>query len=154
MRPTIKDRLKRLQHSLPKRDMVTGQLYSKASDRTRRSRKVTMYGLFVSDHGTFLLRGHLFETKRTPRTAMQWYEWFREHYSHGPQGETDRAGILQDSILPGINARTGKIWRLYRIIGWVRGDKSKQTYDPPVSRRRNKKKSQRRKNGRSNIRRG
>lgn len=94
-------------------DPATAMLYTTATQLNRRYKKVTLFGLFVSDENTFLVRPHLFSSKKVARNAEEWNKWFQENYGK----------ILRDPILPGMENRTGgKQWRLYRVIGWVPND--------------------------------
>ena len=113
---SIASQIARIHRLAPKLDAKTGMLYSRRDQLTKHYKKVTLFGLFVSDENTFLIRPHLFETKRTKngRNAMQWRAWFRTHYGK----------ILRESILPGMGIRTNKFWRLYRLIGWAPNDYS------------------------------
>ena len=110
-REKIGKQLRRIRATHRKLDVATGMLHNTKRDLLLRQKKVTLIGLFVSDGNTFLIRPHLFQTK-TARNAVAWNAWFAEHYG----------GILRTTILPNMEKRTGKQWRLYRIIGWLRND--------------------------------
>lgn len=112
---TIKEQIDRIKRAHPKRDLATGMMYNRKPELLVKRRKITLVGLFVSDKRTFLLRPHLFETKKKGKNAVQWEAWLAEHYG----------GILRDSILPNMEKRTNKNWRLYRIIGWIAGDSTR-----------------------------
>lgn len=119
-----------------KLDAATGMLYTNAKQRRGRWRAIVLWSLFVSDEQTFLVRPHLFETKKSPRTAAQWHAWFEIHYGR----------VLPD-ILAGMNIRTEKFWRIYRVIGWTPGKRFNDYSQPNRSslpKRRNKTKPQRR----------
>lgn len=120
-RETIGAQIRRIQKLRPNRDEATGMLYKTRRELATKRKKITLIGLFVSDDNTFLIRPHLFESK-TARNAREWEQWFSEHYSvTGPNGEV---GIL-GNILSGMENRTGKQWRLYRIIGWLPDDSTR-----------------------------
>ena len=55
-RETIKQQIARIRRAYKKRDDVTGQLYNTAADLRRRQKKITLFGLFVSEENTFLIR--------------------------------------------------------------------------------------------------
>ena len=84
----------------------TGFFYNSKSELATKRHKYTVVGLFVSDENTFLVRPHVFERKEK-MTYKQFDAWLAEHYGK----------ILRDNILPGMEVRTDKQWRLYRIIG-------------------------------------
>ena len=113
-RETIGNQLKRIRRGFKRRNLATGQLYNTASDQRRKPKKITLLGLFVSDQKTFLIRPHLFEAKKA-RTATEWEAWLAVHYGT----------ILRNSIIPNMELRTEKQWRLYRLIGWVANDRAK-----------------------------
>lgn len=140
-RDTIKQQLDRIRKALPKRDLSTGQLYDGRLNRTKRHQKIVLYGLFVSDAGTFLIRPHIFESKKDARNAVEWNDWLSEKY-----------GEILPNILSGMEDRTGKQWRLYRIIGWIAGDNTR-LINSQTRTKRNKTKSKRRQNGRNSTRR-
>lgn len=132
-RVTIKQQLARIKKAVPNRNLKTGQMYKSANSQRGKFKTITMYGLFASDEGTFLIRPHVFNTKKDARTAAEWESYLAEHYGT----------ILRENILPGMESRTGKQWRLYRIIGWVRNDNTRLA-DTEARVPRNKKKRQRR----------
>jgi hypothetical protein len=108
-RETIRDQLLRVKRIGGKRDTATGLLYHNAAQKKKRSDAITLFGLFVSDAGTFMVRPHVFRSKE-PRSPRQWNEYLSDNYGT----------ILRESILPGMANRTdGKQWRLYRPIGWI-----------------------------------
>ena len=147
---TITAQISRIRRTLKFRDDATGMLYNTKSQLTTKRKKITLIGLFVSDEDTFLIRPHLFESN-TARNARQWEAWLSEHYRAAPIPGDSRVPILKN-ILDGMQNRTNKQWRLYRIIGWTPDDR---TWIVRAKTRgaRNKTKSQRRKNGRSSPRR-
>ena len=126
---TIGQQLKRISRLRLRFDAATGMMYNKPADLTRRRKAITLIGLFVSDSGTFLVRPHLFETKKTGRNAREWDAWLAENYGK----------ILRESIIDGMDRRTGKQWRLYRIVGWVANDNTR-TIRAKIHQKRNKKK--------------
>ncbi len=138
---TIGQQVKRIEAMKKNRDLDTGMLFNTRRELTTRRKKITLIGMFVSDENTFLIRPHVFETKEA-KNAVEWEAWMQGHY-----GE-----ILRDSILPGMELRTDKQWRLYRIIGWLADDNT-GLIRAKISSKRNKPKPQRRKNGRNSTRR-
>jgi len=138
---TIKRHLAQIREAYPKRDLSTGQLYRVAANLRKKNDKIVLWGLFVSDEGTFMVRPHIFEADK-PKTGAGWDAWFSEHYGK----------ILRDNILPGMEKRTGKQWRLYRVIGWTAGDNTKLN-NTAARKTRNKTKPKRRQNGRNSTRR-
>lgn len=112
-RESIGKQIKRIRALRPNRDDATGMLYKTRRELSVKRKKVTLIGAFVSDEGTFLIRPHLFESK-TARNATEWEQWFSEKY-----------GEILPNILDGMENRTGKQWRLYRIIGWMPDDSTR-----------------------------
>ncbi len=108
---TIGAQIKRIMATHNKLDRDTGMLYNSRRELAVKRKKITMLGLFVSDEGTFLVRPHLFR-RREKLDAAGWNNWLAENYGT----------ILRERLLPGMGDRTGKHWRLYRIIGWVAND--------------------------------
>lgn len=110
---TIGERVKHIRALHPRGPNKYGQLYKSAQTAQRKFQKVTLYTLFVSDGGsdgeeTYLLRNHLFESKKAKRTPAEWSAWFANNLS-----EVHRTGVL-----PGMSVRTGKAWSVLKIIGW------------------------------------
>jgi len=112
-RESIGTQIKRIQKLRPNRDAATGMLYKQRRELAVRRKKVTLVGMFVSDENTFLVRPHLFES-HTARNATEWTAWFQKKY-----------GEILPNILEGMENRTGKQWRLYRIIGWLPDDSTR-----------------------------
>lgn len=128
---TIKQQIDRIRRSLPNRDAATSMLYTNRNELRRKMKKITLYGLFVSDEGTFLVRPHVFKSN-DGRTASEWRVWFQREYGT----------ILRESILPNMEKRTGKQWRLYRTIGWK--NDNRRARNPKARTKRNKTKQKRR----------
>ena len=149
-RETIGAQIKRIKRIAKNRDDASGMLFNMRRQLTMKRKKITLIGLFVSDEDTFLIRPHLFESN-TPRNASEWGDWLAEHYTAKPDPENTRLPILTN-ILDGMQNRTGKQWRLYRIIGWLPDDRTR-IIRAKTHTERNKTKSQRRKNGRNRTRR-
>ena len=112
-RETIGAQIRRIMKLRPNRDEATGMLYKTRRELSTKRKKVTLIGLFVSDENTFLIRPHLFESK-TARNAREWEAWFADNY-----------GDILPQILGGMENRTGKQWRLYRVIGWMPDDSTR-----------------------------
>ena len=136
---TIKQQLDQIRRAFKQRDDATGMLYNTRAQLRRKMKKVTLWGMFVSDENTFLIRPHIFEAKEG-RNAVEWEQWFAEHYTT-VQGEDNRTPILTN-ILDGMENRTGKQWRLYRVIGWAADDNSR-VIRAKTRKKRNKTKSKR-----------
>ena len=147
---TIGAQINRIQRVAKFRDNATGMLYNTKSQLSVKHKKITLIGLFVSDEDTFLIRPHLFESK-VAYNAREWESWLSEHYRVADRSDDIRIPILQ-AILEGMENRTGKQWRLYRLIGWLPDD-STRIVRAKTRRTRNKTKSQRGKNGRNRTRR-
>ncbi len=133
-REKIGVQVKRILATRPNLDAATGMLYNKRAELTTKRHKVTLVGVFVSDENTFLIRPHLFES-RDKKNAVQWSAWMREHYGEILRGDTVNGG----GILPGMEVRTGKQWRLYRVIGILPND-STGLVRAKIRKTRNKKK--------------
>ena len=140
-RETIGAQIRRIQRIAKNRDAATGMLYNTRRQLSTKRKRITLIGLFVSDENTFLIRPHLFESK-TARNAKEWEAWLADKY-----------GEILPNILEGMENRTGKQWRLDRIIGWLPDDSTRLVRTETRS-QRNKTKPQRRKNGRNRSRRG
>lgn len=126
---TIGAQIRRIQSIAKHRDEATGMLYNTRRQLQTKRKQITLIGLFVSDENTFLIRPHLFESK-TARNAQQWEAWLAGHY-----------GEILPNILDGMENRTEKQWRLYRIIGWLPDDSSRLVRTA-TRKKRNKTKSQ------------
>jgi len=109
---TIGERVQHIRALHPRGPNKYGQIFKSAKTAQRRFQKVTLYTLFVSDGSdgeeTFIIRNHLFESKKTKRTPQEWSVWFANNLS-----EVHRMGVL-----PGMAVRTGKAWSVLKIIGW------------------------------------
>lgn len=129
---SIGAQIKRILKSRKNFDTVTGHLFNRRAELSVKRKKITLIGLFVSDEKTFLLRPHVFESS-DGRNAAQWDAYLSDVY-----GE-----VLRDRILPGMENRTGKQWRLSSIVGILPGD-STGLVRAKVLPKRNKKKRARR----------
>ncbi len=121
---TIGAQIRRIMATHTKLDKATGMLYNSRRELAVKRKKITMLGLFVSDEGTFLVRPHLFR-RLEKLDAAGWNDWLNENYGT----------ILRERLLPGMGNRTGKNWRLYRIIGWVANDNTGLRHTKTRSRR-------------------
>ena len=136
---TIGAQIKRIQRIAKNRDNATGMLYNTRRQLSTKRKRITLIGVFVSDENTFLIRPHLFESK-TARNATEWEAWLADKY-----------GEILPNILEGMENRTGKQWRLYRIIGWLPDDSTRLVRSKTRA-QRNKTKPPRGKNGRNSTR--
>lgn len=124
----LKEKLAQIHRSLPYRSEL-GQLHANPTETQGKWKKVTLYTLFESSEETHLLRPHVFETK-TARPAAEWHSWFRENVD----------AIIKRDIIPGINLRTGKIWRVKHVIGWQRVISKSRNTKPPARKHKTKQK--------------
>ena len=122
---TIGQQLERIQRLKLHQDQATGVFYNNRRELSVKRNKFTVVGIFVSDENTFLIRPHVFE-KKDKLTAIQFDAWLAENYGK----------ILRDNILPGMEVRTDKQWRLYRVVGVFLND-STGLIRSKVRRRRN-----------------
>lgn len=99
-------KLKHLRALAPRRSRY-GQMYKSPAETKGAWKRVTLWTLFESTEGTHLLRPHVFK-KDTPMDARAWAAWF----------STNLKAIQQNAVVPGINLRTNKIWRVRFILGW------------------------------------
>lgn len=130
---TIGGQLQRFINLRVKLDKKTGFLYLNKKTLKTPQKRITFYGLFVSDEDTFVIRPHVFRSKKamTPRAWRGWLE--------GSYGD-----ILRKSILPGMSIRTdNKFWRLSHVIGISPGAPIRFA-DSATHRKRHKTKSSRR----------
>lgn len=111
---TIGKQIRRIERARGNRDVATGMLFNRRAELAVKRKTITLVGVFVSDENTFLIRPHVFNSKKG-RDAKQWEQYLAENYGD----------ILRDGILPGMELRTDKQWRLYRIIGWFPNDNSR-----------------------------
>jgi hypothetical protein len=125
---TIKQQLHRIRAAFPQRNLNTGQIYNHGNEQRGKFKTITLYSLFVSDEGTFLVRPHVFKSADL-RSASEWENYLADSY-----------GEILPRILDGMAARTGKQWRNYRIIGWTKNDTSQLKNRPARIRRNNKSK--------------
>lgn len=126
----LKDKLQQIRRSCPYRS-AHGQLYASESELSGKWNKATLYVLYESSENTHLIRPHVFESTKYARTAEEWNEWFRENLD----------AIQRRDIIPGINLRTGKIWRVQHVIGWQRAlHKSRNSKLPRSNKTKQKRK--------------
>src|SRR3970040_48695 len=145
---TIGAQVTRLRRLYNKRDEATMRMYNQKSDLKRAVKKIIMHALFVSDEGTFLIRGHVCESTHA-RDSQAWRDWLGEHYR--VRAPSDMPGIISN-ILSGMHTRTGKFWRVHSIIGW-HAHARRRPKNSRVSKARHKTKRKGRKNGHVRIRR-
>lgn len=130
---TIGDRIDSIRRLYPRGPNRYGQLYRTQVNARRMFRKVTLYTLFVSEDSSYLIRDHLFESKKQKRSPQQWSEWFGRNLTE----------IHQKGVLPGMSLRTGgKAWSVLKIIGWV-GDARTSSTIPKRRRTRVKRRTPR-----------
>lgn len=108
---TIRQQVDRLLRGR-KRDESTGLIYSKASQKKGRWNAISLHAIFVSDENTYLVREHVFRSSEL-RSAKEWEAWLSDNYN-----AHDETAIMR-RILAGMANRTGKFWRLWRVIGWT-----------------------------------
>lgn len=140
-RDTIKTQIERIKKRGSHRDDETGMLFNRKEQLKRKYSTITLYGLFISDESTWLVRPHVFE-KKTALSPSEWNAWLGRNYNADPGTGEERPGILFQ-ILAGMSARTNKQWRLYAIIGWVPENDNLKLGNTSPRRSRNKKKSPR-----------
>lgn len=107
----LKDKIARLHSTHPNRS-AHGQLYRLKKETQGRWSAVNLWTLFKSDEDTHIFLPHIFEAKKAPRTAKGWDDWFTKHLTK----------IHTESIIPGLNMRTGKLWQVRKILGFTRHD--------------------------------
>ena len=105
-RESIAEKIRKIKGKSTRHE-VTGMLYTSKKELRRKYAAINLYALFVSDESTFAIRTHVFSTKKSPRNPIEWHEWLRKHYHH-----------IMPNILDGMELRSMKQWRVYRIIGW------------------------------------
>jgi hypothetical protein len=152
---TLRDRLQQLRRMFPKK--FHGQLYAHAIDKKTPQPEATLYTYLASEEDTYMVHQTLFH-KSEPRTPAWWREWIKTkalrgtgHPSKGTPAE--RMGIINGAVLPGVRIKTHKYWRVLAVIGWVLHD-IHGAARAAMAKRRHKTKSQRRKDGQNNLRRG
>ena len=139
---TIGKMLERIHKAKPHRNDATGQLYRTITETKTKRKTITLYTLFVSDHNTFLLRPHVFHSSQdVAKSPREWNAWLRKHYTTEPYENDSRPPILKN-ILDGLDVRTEKQWRVYKIIGWINNDNT-QLANPAPRKARHKTKSKR-----------
>lgn len=104
----VADRLRMIRKLAPKGPSPFGQIYAAKADTQRRYQRVTLWTIFESEEGTHLVRPHVF-VKDEGRTPQEWHAWFAEHVDK----------IQRDSVLPGINDRTGMTYFIFKRLGWI-----------------------------------
>jgi hypothetical protein len=120
----LSEKLAQVQATGPKRS-PHGQLHTSAADTRGRWKKITVWTLFESSESTHLLRPHVFE-KAKAKSARDWHAWLSGHFD----------GIQKQSIVPALNLKTDRIWRVQRVLGWFAGAVSESRIAAVARRRR------------------
>ena len=120
----VGDRLKQIRKLAPKGPSEFGQIYSAKTDLTRAYSRITFWTIFKSDEHTHLVRPHVFVSKKAPRTPAQWHAWLAANLDD----------IQRNSVLPGLNDRTGKRYFIFKKLGWI-GHAGKFAHSPAVGRK-------------------
>ncbi len=77
---------------------------------SKRFKKITMFGVYVSNEGGALFRPHVFGfADGGGRTRLEWREWLDEHWGK----------ILRENILDHYETQFGGLWRAHTIFGWA-----------------------------------
>jgi hypothetical protein len=123
----LSDKLDRLKAANPKRSRY-GQLYRPPlAPAGAKIKRVTMHTLLESDEHTHLLHECVFDKSKTEgKTAAEWADWFSRNF----------ARVYNEGVLPGVNIRTNKLWRVQRVVGWTSA--KRQLKNSTVSKRRHK----------------
>lgn len=104
----ISEKLEMIRRLVPKGPTEFGQLYAAKEDTQRTYERITLHTIFKSDENTHMIRPHVFVAKKA-RTAEEWHVWLSTHVDE----------IQRGPVLSGLNARTGKQYFIFKIIGWV-----------------------------------
>lgn len=102
----LKVKIQHLRALAPRRSRF-GQMYKTPIETSGAWKRVTLWTLFESTEGTHLLRPHVFQ-KNERMDARAWAAWFSANLKD----------IQHNAVIPGINLRTNKIWRVRYILGW------------------------------------
>ena len=154
---TVKDQLENLRRIAPKRtgSVKCPHLHANDAQLKQDAKEATLYVYIRSSDRTYALHETLFHKSR-PYTALEWDYFFRNRVLVGWEDDgspAERDGILRGAIIPGINLRTqGKHWSVVAVVGYV----THAVHESPSTtmvKQRNKTKSQRRKDGQTNLRR-
>lgn len=151
---TVREHLKHLRMMAPKKTGL--HLYRTQAQLKRSARNATLYVLIRSDENTYAIHETLFGKKRA-KSPVEWQHFFKTLVLAGEdedEGSTSKMfGILEGSIIPGVNLKSQKFWTVRAVIGFILHDIHRTPHTAVVA-RRHKTKSSGRKNGQTNIRRG
>lgn len=105
----VSDRLKQIRRLAPKGPSEYGQIYSAKADLERTYSRITFWTIFKSDEHTHLVRPHVFIAHKKPRSPEEWYGWLASNLDD----------IQRNSVLPGLNDRTGRRYFIFKKLGWI-----------------------------------
>ena len=125
---TLRNQVSALDLMVPRRER-NGHLYRE--QKLENSRRATLFLYIKSDDDTYAVHETLFDASEE-RNASQWASWFNEHVYSGTGDSDDdattRSGILNGAILPGINIKSGKLWDIENVMGFIQHDLRESVY--------------------------
>jgi hypothetical protein len=119
---TIGDELENLARMFPHKNGV--RIRSAKESVNRRARAATLWTYLESGSGAYGKHYALHETvfaKNAPQTAAWWSKYFASKVFKGwkPGGSsTQRMGVLEGAIVPGVNIKTRRQWSVRAVIGY------------------------------------
>lgn len=105
----IREKLEAIRRLAPKGPTQYGQIYATKDELQRSYDRITFWTVFRSDENTHMVRPHVFIAKKSPRTPAQWYQWLAANLDT----------IQRNSVLPGLNDRTGMQYFVLKKLGWI-----------------------------------
>lgn len=134
---SLRDVLANLERALPIKSGL--RLRAKGEPARRSARAATLWCVIESRSGGHHVELH--ETvlgARSGKSAAQWQDFVAKKVLHGWKREgtpAERDGILEGSIIPGINIKTGKQWTVRMVVGYNLHDSLRVVYSSVHKRR-------------------
>ena len=110
---TVGQRLDALRALAPKGPSPLGQIYADDADLQRSYTRITVWTVFRSDANTHLVRPHVFDKKNKALSPLEWHAWLARNLDK----------IQRVNVIPGLNKRTGRVYFVYKRLGWIGHDR-------------------------------
>lgn len=134
---TVGEELANLERMFPRK---SGNRLLSAKEQLRRKAKSATLWLYVQSGQEFALHESLF-AKLEERSSSWWADFFSSKVFKGTGSGTgtpaERMGIIEGSIIPGMNLKSRKRWSVRAVIGYNLHDLQRVVYTA-IHTRRNK----------------